>query len=116
MRTLFCFFISKLEIAAIVVIFLLCLFLSGMSENVGEMTEYMKRYLFLSAVGALLPGVATAIFAVAHLREIRSSGLLWNFNPESSVELQLRYFFWVLLLSELIWSSIFFVLLFLSEY
>ena len=107
MKTFLCWGISKLE-------GLFGLFIIGDKEQLifnqqGQLNAD-GWILFLTAIiGAAIPAIFTAIYAIKHFDEVTSYSMLFHLSRSSMLDSKIKYFFRTLFVAGLNWALVVFI-------
>lgn len=111
MKTFLCWGISKLEgLAALLVC--LTMFVLAANEtrimHVDQLNAPGWILLLTAILGATIPALITAIYAVRNFDEVTSYSMLFHFSRSTMLDSKVKYFFRTMFMAGFCWAMIIF--------
>lgn len=111
MKTFLCWGISKLEGLAALLVWP-TLFIVGAHEkrimHVDQLNADGWILLLTAVVGAAIPAIITAIYAVRNFDEVTSYSMIFHFSRSTMLDSKIKYFFRTMFTAGFCWAMIIF--------
>lgn len=108
MKTFLCWGISKLEGLASLLVWVVMFTLMAKGEKIGANQQLAVLPLMIAVLGATIPAVFTAIYAVKNFDEVTSYSMLFNLSKSSMLDSKISYFFRTMFMAGFCWAMLIF--------
>lgn len=108
MKTFLCWGISKLEGLAGLLVWVVMFTLMAKGEKIGANQQLAVLPLMIAVLGATIPAVFTAIYAVKNFDEVTSYSMLFNLSKSSMLDSKISYFFRTMFMAGFCWAMLIF--------
>lgn len=111
MKTFLCWGISKLEgLAALLACITLVILAANETRILHENQLNVAGWILtlVSMVGAAIPAIFTAVYAVKNFDEVTSYSMLFYFSRSTMLDSKIRYFFRTMFTAGFCWAMIIF--------
>lgn len=108
MKTFLCWGISKLEGLAGLLVWVVMFTLMAKGEKIGATQQLAVLPLIIAVLGATIPAVFTAIYAVKNFDEVTSYSMLFNLSKSSMLDSKISYFFRTMFMAGFCWAMLIF--------
>lgn len=108
MKTFLCWGISKLEGLASLLVWVVMFTLMAKGEKIGANQQLAVLPLMIAVLGAAIPAVFTAIYAVKNFDEVTSYSMLFNLSKSSMLDSKISYFFRTMFMAGFCWAMLIF--------
>lgn len=106
MKTFLCWGISKLEGLAGLLVWVVMFTLMAKGEKITQQLAVLP--LIIAVLGAAIPAVFTAIYAVKNFDEVTSYSMLFNLSKSSMLDSKISYFFRTMFVAGFCWAMLIF--------
>ncbi|MEJ8768793.1 hypothetical protein [Prevotella sp. HCN-7019] len=108
MKTFLCWGISKLEGLASLLVWVVMFTLMAKGEKIGANQQLAVLPLMIAVLGATIPAVFTAIYAVKNFDEVTSYSMLFYLSKSSMLDSKISYFFRTMFMAGFCWAMLIF--------
>ena len=108
MKTFLCWGISKLEGLASLLIWVVLFTLMAKGEKIDSTPQLAILPLIIAVVGAVIPAIFTAIYAVKNFDEVTSYSMLFHLSRSSMLDSKIGYFFRTMFTAGFCWAMVIF--------
>lgn len=106
MKTFLCWGISKLEGLAGLLVWVVMFTLMAKGEKITQQQAVLP--LIIAVLGAAIPAVFTAIYAVKNFDEVTSYSMLFHLSKSSMLDSKISYFFRTMFMAGFCWAMLIF--------
>lgn len=106
MKTFLCWGISKLEGLASLLVWVVMFTLMAKGEKITQQQAVLP--LMIAVLGATIPAVFTAIYAVKNFDEVTSYSMLFHLSKSSMLDSKISYFFRTMFMAGFCWAMLIF--------
>ena len=108
MKTFLCWGISKLEGLARLVIWVVLFTFMAKGERIDADPQLAVLPLTIAVLGAAIPAIFTAIYAVKNFDEVTSYSMLFHLSRSSMLDSKIGYFFRTMFTAGFCWAMVIF--------
>lgn len=108
MKTFLCWGISKLEGLAGLLIWVVFITLAVKGEKMDVTPNPAVIPLIIAVLGATIPAIFTAIYAVKNFDEVTSYSMLFHLSNSSMLDSKISYFFRTMFMAGFCWAMVIF--------
>lgn len=108
MKTFLCWGISKLEGLASLLIWVVLFTFMAKGERIDADPQLAVLPLTIAVLGAAIPAIFTAIYAVKNFDEVTSYSMLFHLSRSSMLDSKIGYFFRTMFTAGFCWAMVIF--------